>query len=253
MRKTAKVGLQTVAAVVALGVAIIPGAAYAQSTTSPGSSPPSQSDQKPSQGDQNSMPGGTGMQGDTTNPDLTASQSQMTNGTFTIKKIDKNSRMITATDEQGTTHVVKAGPDISLDKLKVGQSFDISYYQEVALAIQKPGQATPKVSQTSVQRNGVTATQKTVTEKIVSVDTVGDTVTLQTPSGNKHTIKVSDPSLQQQLNGIKAGDNVQLTFTQALAISATPSSSNSPSQGPSNPSSAPSNPSQSPSTVPSTK
>jgi Cu/Ag efflux protein CusF len=41
-------------------------------------------------------------------------------------------------------------------------------------------------------------------------------VTLTGPEGNSVTIKVKDP---KKLNGVKVGDDVEITYTQALAIS----------------------------------
>lgn len=221
MRQTAKSGLRTAAAIVALGVAFAPGVSSAQDNT-PQNKP--QENGAPSQNTPSTQPSGTtdqGAQNSQTPQDLSASTAQTTMQTFTVKKIDTSNRTLTLADSKGDTEVVKAGPDVDLGKLKAGQRLNVTYYEEVAIAITKPGQATSKTTKTSVQRGGVTATQSTVTEKIVSVDPQGHTVTVQGPQG-KHIVAVNDPTLQSQLGQLKPGDNVQLTYTQAVAVQAEP-------------------------------
>jgi hypothetical protein len=73
-----------------------------------------------------------------------------------------------------------------------------------------------------VQRGGVTAVQATLTAKIVAVDEKNDSVTIKTANGDTHSLKVEDPQLQAMLPKIKAGDNVDITYTQAVATSVEP-------------------------------
>lgn len=195
MRQITKIGVRTAVVAVALGVAFAPRLSAAQDN--------------PSQ--------------DMPSHDMSASSAQTTNKTFTVKKIDKANRMLTLTDTQGQQHEIKATQDVDLDKIKMGQRLNVTYYEEVALAIQKTGQAMPKISQNEVQRGGVTAKQTTVTAKILSVDTTNNTVLVQGPSGEKHMLQVKDPQAQAQLVKIRPGDAMQVTYTQALAVSAEPS------------------------------
>lgn len=232
MRQTAKSGLRTAAAIVALGVAFAPGVSSAQDNT-PKNNPspqqntaPAQENGPPGQNTPSTQPSGTM---DQNGQDVSASSAQTTMHTFTVKKIDQAKGTLTLADSQGDTEVVKAGPDVDLSKLKTGQRLNVTYYAEVAIAITKPGQATSKTTKTQVQRGGVTATQSTVTQKILSVDPQDHTVTVQGPQG-KHIVTVSDPTLQSQLGQLKPGDNVQLTYTQAVAIQAEPMQQQQPTQ-----------------------
>jgi len=54
-----------------------------------------------------------------------------------------------------------------------------------------------------------------VTAKIKAIDKKNNTVTLKGPKGNLKTVKVKDPS---NLDKVKVGDLVQITYTEALAI-----------------------------------
>ncbi len=142
-------------------------------------------------------------------------------GSGTIQKIDKASREVTIKGDRGNTLDVVVGQSVNLDKLKVGDKVNAAYYEEVAVALQKPGE-TPKMSSTTTERGGVTARQTTVTAKIVSVDTANNSVLLRGPRGMDHTVKIQDPDLQSQLKKWKAGDDVLVTYTQAVAVSVEP-------------------------------
>lgn len=90
------------------------------------------------------------------------------------------------------------------------------------MGITKATQGAPRMTQTTVERGGVTARQATVTARIESVDPSKNLVTIKTPSGETHELKVEDPDLQGRLKQIKAGENFDVTYTQAVAISVEP-------------------------------
>ena len=64
-----------------------------------------------------------------------------------------------------------------------------------------------------------TAVALAVLEKLIQrgvIDKKARTVTVKGPQGGTETIKAKDP---KNLEGLKVGDMVELTYTQALAIS----------------------------------
>jgi hypothetical protein len=192
--------------VIALGMALMPGVASAQGE---GQSPPQQGQQgAPEQG--------------TPPSSAESSTVETTNATLKVEKVDKPNRLLTFDDPRGGTFQVKAGPDINIDKVKAGQMMDVTYYQEIAVAVIKQGQAPPMTRQTTTSRGGVTAKQSTITAQIVSVDHENNTVRVKGPQGVMHTIEVKDPNMQQQLSHIQPGDNVTITYTQAVAVAAQP-------------------------------
>jgi Cu/Ag efflux protein CusF len=140
----------------------------------------------------------------------------------TIQKIDKDNRVVTVKGDAGNLVDVKVGPNVALDKLKVGQRVNAAYYAEVAVALHKPGEQAPKMTQTVTERGGITAQQTTVTAKVIAVDLAANKVVLRGPQGADHEVNVQDPDLQAQLGKIKAGDNVDVTYTQAVAVSVEP-------------------------------
>src|SRR5205823_14456879 len=88
----------------------------------------------------------------------------------------------------------------------------------------KPGEATPGMTgqQTTATSKpgdtpaGAIGQQVTVTATIVSVDKKAGTATIKGPEGKEVTVKARD---RKNLDKVKAGDNVEITYTEALAIS----------------------------------
>jgi hypothetical protein len=96
--------------------------------------------------------------------------------------------------------------------------------EAVAFQIKKPGTATPG---TTVQESrvsskpgetpaGAVGQEVTVTATITAIDKTAHTVTIKGPKGNTETVKAKDP---KNLDLIKVGDLVEITYMQALAVS----------------------------------
>jgi hypothetical protein len=147
-----------------------------------------------------------------------------------IAKIDKDKGLITLKGPGGKTLDVKAGPGINMDKLRVGDIVDAAYFDEVAVNIEKSSPGAPKMTTKAVERAGVAAMQSTVTSRIVAVDAAKDTVTIKGPKGAEHTLKVTDPDLQSHLKEIKPGENFDVTYTQAVAVSIEPAKKTEPAR-----------------------
>lgn len=146
--------------------------------------------------------------------------------TFTIEAIDHASRIVTLKDKDGLTEDVLCGPEVQrFDALKVGDSVTFRYYESLVSAIQRPG-ATPKAPVTeSVTRTpgtrpgGTVAQQMTATVTIEAIDASIPSVTVKTANGRRTSFRVEN---KKNIEGYKAGDTVELTYTQALAVSVEP-------------------------------
>jgi ribosomal protein S17 len=73
------------------------------------------------------------------------------------------------------------------------------------MATSKPGE-TPA---------GAVGQQVSVTATIVAIDKAAHTVTIKGPEGNTETVKARNP---KNLDLVKVGDLVEITYTRALAI-----------------------------------
>jgi hypothetical protein len=98
------------------------------------------------------------------------------------------------------------------------------YYEALAIELKKPGEAAPGASvqgATATSRPGETpaggvAERVTATVTVVSLDKKAGTVTVKGPGGNTETVKARDPKTLEKL---KAGDQIELTWTRALVVS----------------------------------
>jgi Cu/Ag efflux protein CusF len=144
--------------------------------------------------------------------------------TFTIVAIDQTNRIITLKDKDGYTDSMYAGPEVKrFSELKVGDTVTFTYQESVVYQIQKPG-ATPApageqtgmVRGTGPRPGGTISRQMTATVTITSIDMNVPSVTIKRDDGSIASFKVED---KKNLEGVKVGDRVQITYTQALAIS----------------------------------
>lgn len=144
--------------------------------------------------------------------------------TATVEAIDQATRMVTLKGENGETTTFKAGPEVkNLAQVKKGDVVTIEYARALALELKSGGSGiasrtdSPAMSTAKPgQKPAVTATDKVVINaNVTAVDAQAQTVTLRGPERSV-TIAVKDPAM---LAGVKVGDQVQATFTEALLIS----------------------------------
>ena len=152
-------------------------------------------------------------------------QSSLVTVTATVEAIDQATRMVTLKGPEGNTITFKAGDKIkNLSQVKVGDSVLAKYYESVAIEVKKPGEAKPGVTtQEAVTRAkpgetpaGMAVSQVTVTATIAAIDKKKPAVTLKGADGKTTTVKVRNP---KNLENVKVGDQVVITYTEALALS----------------------------------
>jgi len=143
---------------------------------------------------------------------------------FTITAIDFKNRLITLKDKDGLSETIVAGPEVQrFDALKVGDVVTFRYYESLVTQIVKPGATaqapTDKsaVVRTEGTKPGATVSrQMTATVTIEALDLKLSSVTIKQDDGSRSSFKVENP---KNLQGLKAGDRVQITYTMALAVS----------------------------------
>lgn len=152
-------------------------------------------------------------------------ESTLVTVTATVEAIDQKTRMVTLKGPQGNSVTFKAGEQVkNLSQVKVGDSVLAKYYESVAIEVKKPGEAKPGVTkQEAVTRAkpgetpaGMAVSQVTVTTTIAAIDKKKPTVTLKGADGKTTTVKVRNP---KNLENVKVGDQVVITYTEALALS----------------------------------
>jgi ribosome maturation factor RimP len=142
----------------------------------------------------------------------------------TIAAIDKEKSTVTLKGPKGRTVTLEVRDPQKLEAIKVGDPVVASYMEAVAFQIKKPGTATPgtTVQETRVSSKpgetpaGAVGQEVTVTATITAIDKKTQTVTIKGPQGNTETVKAKDP---KNLDRVKVGDMVEITYAQALAVS----------------------------------
>jgi hypothetical protein len=137
--------------------------------------------------------------------------------TATIQAIDLEKRIVTVKGGPKDQVIeLKAGEKVkNLSKLKVGDVVVVKYYASLAVRMAKPGEA-ESVATSEVKKAGSQARQVTVTATVQDIDKNTNIVFLKGPEGNIVGVKAEDP---KRLDELKAGDQIVVTYTEALAIS----------------------------------
>ena len=141
----------------------------------------------------------------------------------TVEAIDKEKQTVTLKGPRRSLTLHVRDPK-KLEAIKVGDPVVGKYYESLMVEVKKPGEASPGVTaQQGVATSkpgetpaGAIGQQITVTATIVAVDKKAHTATIKGPEGNTVTVKARDP---KNLDKVKAGDTVEITYTEALAIS----------------------------------
>lgn len=145
----------------------------------------------------------------------------------TVQAIDKAKRLVTLKGPEGNTFVVEAGPEVrNFDQIKVGDQVVARYIEAITLELKKgTGGIRERVEREGAaaakpgERPGVAAgRQITAVADVVAVNAAKQTVRLR---GVERTIdlKVRDP---KQFALVKVGDQVEVTFTEAVALAVEP-------------------------------
>ncbi len=146
--------------------------------------------------------------------------------TATVQSIDMGSRDVVLLDAQGKLHTINVSDQArNLDQLKVGDKVTAEYSEAISLQLKKRGtaDAPPASAQLAMVRapkgakpGGAVGRKVTAIATVTAVNTKEQSVTLRGPLGNEYDVQVLDPA---QLQAVKNGDAVEVTYTEALAIS----------------------------------
>ncbi|HSQ80637.1 MAG TPA: hypothetical protein VLU54_05775 [Casimicrobiaceae bacterium] len=145
----------------------------------------------------------------------------------TITHVDAKTREVTLKGPQGNEITVVAGPEVkNFAQLEAGQTVTLQYLESLVLELKKGGgapvarserggSATAKPGETP---GAIGGRQVTVVGDVVGLDPATQTVTVRGP---RRTVEldVRDP---EQFKLIAIGDQIEATYTEAVAVSVTP-------------------------------
>ncbi len=145
--------------------------------------------------------------------------------TATVKAVDLKTRHVTLQRADGSVFKFAVGDEVrNLPQVKVGDEVKVTYYESLAYEVRKAGEGAPVAAVAAGAARaplgdkpaGLVGQATTVTATIAAIDKAAPTVTLRAPSGELTTFKVRHP---EKLDQVAVGDLVDITYTEALAIS----------------------------------
>jgi len=144
--------------------------------------------------------------------------------TATVTAIDLKNRIATLKGPEGNEFAVMVDPSVkNLDNVRAGDMVEATYIQAVALDFQKgDGIRMAMITDTSgtakagKMPGAAAMTRVTVVSNIWALNQAKGTVLVRGPYGHLTEVKLKDPAL---LTGVKVGDQMKVTFTQAVATS----------------------------------
>lgn len=145
----------------------------------------------------------------------------------TVVAIDKATRTVTLKGAQGRTLEVVCGEEVrNFDQIRVGDQVNARYQESLTLELKKTQAPTGTTGATVTARaapgarpGGVVGREVQVLADVVAVDAAKSIISLKGPQGNIVDLKVQNPD---HFKVVKIGDQVEATYTQALAIAVTP-------------------------------
>jgi Cu/Ag efflux protein CusF len=158
-------------------------------------------------------------------PKTVTKQNKVT-ASATITAIDPVTRSVTLRAENGDEDTFKAGPEVTrFNQLKVGDTIKATYYESLVFQLRKPGEPAATTGAVAAggrledAPGGAIGTQETTTVTVKAVDMNVPSITVVTADGRTMTRKIAD---KKNLEGVNAGDRIEITYTQGLVVAAEP-------------------------------
>ena len=143
--------------------------------------------------------------------------------TATVAQIDHETRAVTLKAADGEEFSFVASEEVrNLDQVQVGDVVTVAYIESVSWQHRKGGQANLAGATAGARAapgempGGVVASEVVLTVEIIAIDRETPTVTFRGPEGQTKTVLVRHP---ERLEGVSVGDTVDITYTEAVAIS----------------------------------
>ncbi|HQR52404.1 MAG TPA: hypothetical protein PLZ79_03980 [Burkholderiales bacterium] len=157
--------------------------------------------------------------------------SETVEATATVEAIDQSTREVVLRDAQGHQMLVKVGPEVrNLAQVKPGDRVVVRFTEGFAAEVVKPGtgvagvQADTAVARAAPGERPAAGVEQQIrtTVTVYDVDPYANTIEVTGPRGYNRRLKVKDPKAIAFIRGLKKGDQVEVTFSEALAISVEP-------------------------------
>ncbi len=144
--------------------------------------------------------------------------------TATVESIERASRLLTLKGADGKLTTITVPRDVTrFDALKVGDTLTATYYDNVVLRKKEPGEkdintlSGAAMKSDSTKPGGSISAQRAITATVTAIDPSVPSITLSGPNKWTYSSRVADKEALKQL---KVGDRLDITWTEAVLISA---------------------------------
>lgn len=141
----------------------------------------------------------------------------------TIEAIETGSRTVIIRTKSGELRTVELGPNAQLSQLKVGDTVNATYYENIIIRKKPAGEPDVDTMEAAAKHGagkagGTVGVQQAITATITAIDMKVPSISLQGPRGWSYSSKVQDKKALEQ---VKVGDKVDITWTQAILVGVT--------------------------------
>ena len=153
--------------------------------------------------------------------------------TATVASIDAKQRLVEL-NKDGELRTIQVSPEVrNFDRIKVGDQAVVTYYQGLAAEFKKKGESktvgvidasttTARMPEGANRPGAAVGNKVTTTVVIEGVDRATHSVTFVGPSGLTRTVDVVDPNARKFISTLQKGDEVELTYVEAVAVAVEP-------------------------------
>jgi hypothetical protein len=146
-----------------------------------------------------------------------------------VMAVDKFARVLTLKGPKGNVQDVAISPEVkNFDQIRAGDFIMVRFMQSLALELQKvkggqaAGASEAVVTAKPGERPAIAGAREVqAIAKVTAVSKKDKTISLKGPRGNTVTLDVQNPD---QFKVVKVGDDVRVTYTEAVAVSVEPAS-----------------------------
>ena len=157
--------------------------------------------------------------------DRSVERAALVTGTAVVEAVDVKNRLLTLKVPEGRSMTISVDEQVkNLPQIKVGDQVTATYYEALAVEVVPPGTAVPGAAVAEGEARakpgekpaGAKAQMVSVIATVEDINRERGTITLKGPQGNSVTVRAQEP---KNLEKVKVGDLLKITYTEALAIS----------------------------------
>jgi hypothetical protein len=148
----------------------------------------------------------------------------------TVESVNQGTREVVLRGPEGNRVTVTAGPEVrNLAQVRPGDRVVVTYGQALAVAMAPPGTEQPVQvtagaagAQPGQSPAGVAGQQVRARVRVVAVNPETAWVTFVGPRGVQRMVTPRDPGMADFARRLRPGDDVDLTYTEAVAVRVEP-------------------------------